>query len=854
MDDLLVQALAHDESVVFVGSGVSIDAGLPDWRGFIAELLDYAVSTSTDEKDPRWNKARSLLEARDFLLAAEMLHRELSPKAFSNFITRRFARKSLLPTELHRSITRLPFSFALTTNLDRLLERAYGNPTTCTWKDPDTLFHAIRSNDFAVVKLHGSAQNPLDVRLTRTHYRDGSMANPEFNQLIKHLLSWKTFLFIGYSLRDTDMLYLIDEVRLRHGRKFGPHYAILPEQECDATFARYLDDALAIKAITYRTDGQTATQAVVNILKELSGRVSRARLGRFGIGFGLSDPAVSRDEAVQAMLERATSLTGSLRGDVCMMVDGTSPDPTRVAVCPPKKEALAIEPGSIINSVFLKAAKDRSKDYVYLKDVAHCREELDALGYRNAHYVVCDTEVKSELACPILADGRRVGVLNLESDLRDAYTDYHIQVAKRISKEFGQLFMQAEHRRRIDFPIKEFQSKPDRLSQLMLKSRLVSSLGHEFLLYKINYEKQTLTGSLFSKDKVRHFRYTFQEKSIAAWVFWRRQAKLIPDVEEAVKGFAPNAPDEDDASWLNPKGISQFGIKGPLFACPVRAAGDTQAILVTWLRDGVTGTGGKIGKFKASSRQIQRRVNLAANDLFRLGQSRVEGFFDGLRELLDVVDKGGVWEKQQFEDKSFCTAVIEALATAVLRPEVGLKRIRFWRAVDPENQGEEPREFRLVYWKTADDVRDQPAANYIGLQRTSERDVFTEHTLDRYREDPLAKWQHPAKMGGEQDPNATKLDKDPKGSWIVAPIVKSADDPAQARLLGWISADMHMPDEAGTPKDRKSEDSRERTLQRLALDVVSDLSHYVFRNAFEEPVKAKAAKAVAGSSRTGKIR
>ena len=185
IDEPLVRALAHKEAVAFVGSGASIPSGLPDWRKFLEAMMDYAEGLPGTD----WSRTRQLLKEGDFLLAAEMLQRELPIPTFTRFIEDTFGKPGLEPNELHRSIARLPFSLAVTTNIDCLLEAAYRNPSVCTWRDPDAVFNAIRSQRFTIVKLHGSVSDPLSARLTRTHYRDGTLTNPEFNECIKDLLT-----------------------------------------------------------------------------------------------------------------------------------------------------------------------------------------------------------------------------------------------------------------------------------------------------------------------------------------------------------------------------------------------------------------------------------------------------------------------------------------------------------------------------------------------------------------------------------------------------------------------------------------------------------------------------------------
>jgi GAF domain-containing protein len=625
IDEPLVRALAKDEAIVFVGSGASIPSGLPDWRGFLKSMLEYAKTLPGED----WSRTEGFLGTDgDFLLAAEMLQRQLPPPTFTRFIEEAFGKPGLEPNEIHRSIARLPFSLAVTTNIDSLLEAAYGSPTTCTWRDPDAVFNAIRSRKFAVVKLHGSVSDPLSARLTRTHYRDGALTNPEFNECIKHLLTWKTFLFVGYSLRDSDLLYLIDEARLRYGKKFGPHYAIMPKHEADTKFQAYLKDALSIETIEYERDQNipgSATGEVVRILKELAGRVSEARYGGYGIGLGLNDPSITRDEAAQAILDLAAPMTGSMRGDVAMIKDDIYPELRPAAIFSRKREVplpASVPQYSIIENVFLQAAKEVAEDYVYIEDVEKAAEDLHKMGYDHAHYIACDTAVKSELACPIVADGRRVGTLNLESDLIAAYTPKHIKVATRIAAELGRVYLQSEQRRRTAAPIEYYDRTPRRFAEMMRKSRLVKNLNHDFLLYVIDYENRQLKAHHTSGETISH---PFGVNSLAYRVLSTRKTLTVLDAEVEA---------EKKDGLVNPKGVKQFKIRGPIFACPVRAAGQTEAVLVTWLKPQTVVTDERelLHWFQSSSRQVQRLANLLANDIFRTqSSSRLTMEKSGLR-------------------------------------------------------------------------------------------------------------------------------------------------------------------------------------------------------------------------------
>jgi hypothetical protein len=204
---------------------------------------------------------------------------------------------------------------------------------------------------------------------------------------------------------------------------------------------------------------------------------------------------------------------------------------------------------------------------------------------------------------------------------------------------------------------------------------------------------------------------------------------------------------------------------------------------------------------------------------------------------LEPVDQGKVWETENLKNPEFCENILDALVQAVLLPEVGLKRIRVWQAADWSETGE-PMTFRISKRLTTEDIEDQEPKKYVTGKAFSADNVYTRYTISRYRQDPFAKWQHPA-MFGEADPRVPDLDKDPQGSWIVAPIVKIGR--VKTELRGFVSADMHVPTEKG-PKDQRSDDPREITLQCRVLDVVCDLAQYVLP-ATESEAKSQGAVA-----------
>ena len=78
-----------------------------------------------------------------------------------------------------------------------------------------------------VLKIHGDISCPDEIVLTRSDYESYFTKRPAVSTLLKGLLLNRTFLFIGYSLRDINLQIILNEVSslLKDARR--PAYAVL---------------------------------------------------------------------------------------------------------------------------------------------------------------------------------------------------------------------------------------------------------------------------------------------------------------------------------------------------------------------------------------------------------------------------------------------------------------------------------------------------------------------------------------------------------------------------------------------------------------------------------------------------
>lgn len=197
----LAKAALDESLVLFLGSGVSVGAGLPAW----ADLLDLAAVEAGIDK-----KSRKVLAGRDARDYATLLERRLNNRKrdFRTRISRMLEadRHSLQ----HGLLASLPSKEAVTTNFDTLFElaaEAGGRELAVLPSDP------ADTGGRWLLKMHGSIGESEKIVLTRSDFLDMPRQYGALLGLVQGLLLMRHMMFVGYSLKDEDFHELIHEVR-----------------------------------------------------------------------------------------------------------------------------------------------------------------------------------------------------------------------------------------------------------------------------------------------------------------------------------------------------------------------------------------------------------------------------------------------------------------------------------------------------------------------------------------------------------------------------------------------------------------------------------------------------------------
>jgi len=222
----LVEYLSRGPCLVIVGAGPSSEIGLPDWQGLAEEVL-----TALRTVAPRDLEQAELDFARnDFPSLLGRAWRSISPK-FVIDVCQRILTDTGKTGSSYNFLTRFPFKGYLTTNIEDVLARHFkdaGQAVTVLDNEKSDLeqvdFDVLR----CIVKLHGGLGKPDFLVLTDDQY-DSVIHNSRFEALrtfLSSYLSTARILFIGYSLSDPDLQFLLKNISHRLRRKV-PLFAIV---------------------------------------------------------------------------------------------------------------------------------------------------------------------------------------------------------------------------------------------------------------------------------------------------------------------------------------------------------------------------------------------------------------------------------------------------------------------------------------------------------------------------------------------------------------------------------------------------------------------------------------------------
>jgi hypothetical protein len=250
--------------IVFVGAGISAAARLPTWKGLAEALRDrargYGAGSEALEEMEELIKKDQLLEAVS--AAKHALRGE-----FEREVRAALDDAGRTVPEAARAIAALrPRLWAvITTNLDRLLERAFEGD----WPEMTSPPGDLAQERHYILKMHGTLRDARTWIFTQEQYDRAMFASPQLQATFEALYRTHPMLFVGFGLADDNIDLTLGKVRALSAGQPPAHFALLPRAVLRPSRRRTLE-ATGIRLLEY-ANAHGDHREVTEVLRWLAG-------------------------------------------------------------------------------------------------------------------------------------------------------------------------------------------------------------------------------------------------------------------------------------------------------------------------------------------------------------------------------------------------------------------------------------------------------------------------------------------------------------------------------------------------------------------------------------------------------
>lgn len=207
-------AVYNNRGVYFIGAGISVPSGLPNWKDLVTTFVERIGITE-------------VLDTDDLPLLAQYYINNESKKDLYEEINKTFSNKSI--NNYHKTFKRTNIQTIWTTNYDDLLEQTFDKSNLVKVKDSDAFLFTEDIDKTEIIKIHGSiGYNEEDLVICQSDYEDFFINKPILVQRLKVELLQKSFTFLGYNYGDPNIQNILTEVRrLKSEQNDVKHYIVL---------------------------------------------------------------------------------------------------------------------------------------------------------------------------------------------------------------------------------------------------------------------------------------------------------------------------------------------------------------------------------------------------------------------------------------------------------------------------------------------------------------------------------------------------------------------------------------------------------------------------------------------------
>lgn len=260
----LIDACKNGDCVLFTSCELSTLAGYPLMQDFIFNLINWSVDNGYLTTDQR-ELLISSMKAGRAEQAADSTFISLQSKGvdLTNYLSDIFLKPQPPIPEIFNYILKIPFTAAVTSNFDNLLERAYAvpdgrqgnNAKVFTHNDSEKLLSALNNRDFFILKIYGRVDEPASLILAPSQFGDTVMNNLLFSQFIENVFLSRSVFCLDANIDAIERF--LTNVRFR-GNTQRKHFALVGVRGRDwQASADILERRYGVEVIPY-TYGDSA--------------------------------------------------------------------------------------------------------------------------------------------------------------------------------------------------------------------------------------------------------------------------------------------------------------------------------------------------------------------------------------------------------------------------------------------------------------------------------------------------------------------------------------------------------------------------------------------------------------------
>lgn len=220
--------LNNDQISFFIGSGVSTELDLPNWKNLFREIADKL--------------SLNIENIHDYYQLAQYYCNKYSVSDLKRIIAPKLQTLDYNSPTMEK-LLRLQFKSIWTTNFDNALEQCLVNHRiryTKVHNDKD--LSCINVNDGPIIyKINGDINDLDNIILTQRDWENFEYTHPTMLTFLKKELVSNTFLFLGYSFQDNLIKSALSSIRQFVGNTGIHHYAIF-QKEDKKEFGYFIDD------------------------------------------------------------------------------------------------------------------------------------------------------------------------------------------------------------------------------------------------------------------------------------------------------------------------------------------------------------------------------------------------------------------------------------------------------------------------------------------------------------------------------------------------------------------------------------------------------------------------------------